>query len=324
MMTKSQVTVVAMLCIVLTTLLIRSDSFCPPQLLVNPSTNSLRPQEENHSINAGAVVKNKVRRKVFMVINTAAAYGARREAIRNSWLKRLNKLSPEYEGKFFCGDVDDEEESKALHEEAEKYNDLIILKTADQYKHIGTKVQAQFKYVMDNYDIDFLAKADDDCWLNVDLFITLSVTKNVTYLGRMFYNSPVVRGDDQNAENNVPKWLKKFPAYASGFMIVLSLDLVKLYIAPPIPVLKTVSDDTLMGLLFLPYNVNMMDDKRIYPFGFMDCREIDNILAIHYMLPACMNAFERNLTTGLSHCDTRGCYNSQPEMRRKLGPGYVT
>eukprot|EP00040_Diaphanoeca_grandis_P044787 m.271867 g.271867 ORF g.271867 m.271867 type:complete len:413 (+) comp97819_c0_seq1:438-1676(+) len=283
-------------------------------------------------------------RRLFIIINSHLGGERRRAAIREGWLKTLQTLfyhnntsndtlpmqPHQIEARFFVGSSSGKSVSKKqMHDvqiEIQTFNDVTVVEAQDEYQTLGTKVPLLYRHVTNNYDCDFVAKVDDDVYVNVRVFTSLinrmSTTKS--YLGRMFVNQPVAT-KGKNSEPGLPSWITKFPVYASGCATIISNDLAQLLANPPLTPMKMLNDDAFLGLLFLPFNVTYVNELRIFPWGFgpsdankYGCLEGRAFAALHYVMPVCTPAIHQNVTRGLPICNSQTCRVDQGGNRPRF------
>lgn len=257
-------------------------------------------------------------RKLFIIVNSYIGAERRRNASRGTWMKDLaakyGKASGgrymEVEARYFVGRVEDPRKMAATEAEIKAYGDLTILDFADGYASLGSKVPKIYEHVVANYNATFIAKVDDDTWVNIDVFPRFIETMKPerSYLGLMMEGMEILKGRHKNAENKLPASMKTFPPYASGCATIVTHDLAMLLGRPPIEPIKMVNDDAFLGILFFPFNIEFKSERRIHPWGIKQCLAPDRVGAIHYVPPGCFEKMSANISQGKPICNSHtGC-----------------
>ncbi len=88
---------------------------------------------------------------ILVAICSSHLHAARREAVRDTWLRRLPTT---IQARFFLGDGPNVTE-----------NDSVLFPVDDSYEALPAKVQAFFQHALEHYDFDYLFKCDEDTYL---------------------------------------------------------------------------------------------------------------------------------------------------------------
>lgn len=124
-------------------------------------------------------------RSLFIAINTAPGYFAKRESIRKTWARHLKHQSHLIgtAGFAFILGVNNGPNAtaiqKQLEQESATYGDIIQVDMMDNYYNITLKVSGLLNWIH-NYcsHVDFVLKVDDDVYVNVrNLATTLQTLK---------------------------------------------------------------------------------------------------------------------------------------------------
>jgi hypothetical protein len=256
--------------------------------------------------------------KLLIIVNSYMGAERRRDASRSTWMKDLaakyGKASGgerlEVEARYFVGRVEDPRKMALAEAEIKEHGDLTVLDFADGYASLGSKVPKIYEHVVANYNATYIAKVDDDTWVNVDVFpLFIETMKSErSYLGLMMEGMEILKGRHKNAENKLPASMKTFPPYASGCATVVTHDLAMLLGRPPIEPIKMVNDDAFFGILFFPFNIEFKTERRIHPWGIKQCLAPDRVGAVHYVPPGCFEKISANISQGKPICNSHsGC-----------------
>ena len=168
--------------------------------------------------------------EAFLGIYSANGNLAKREAIRNSWLKVVLARGLKYT--FFLGKnaVDTSEKARKVRREMAEYGDIVLLDIPEGYRYNSRKGVVFLNWIAENIDAKYLVKIDDDVyWRPGPLLDSLKEKSLVGYVWGFFdYISPVPRDEDDhfyNPEHVYP--FPTFPPYPRGVLRVLSMDIVR-------------------------------------------------------------------------------------------------
>eukprot|EP00035_Acanthoeca_spectabilis_P019552 m.428767 g.428767 ORF g.428767 m.428767 type:complete len:356 (+) comp16875_c0_seq1:834-1901(+) len=257
------------------------------------------------------------RRRLFVIINSYVGAEARRRAARATWVRTLkNTYQADADGnlaieaKFFVGSVPDKKQMDKIYVEQRTFQDLIVIDFHDGYSTLGEKVPLLYRETISRVNATYVMKVDDDTWVNVGVLpsVLARMKPTRTYMGLMMEGMEVLRGAHKNAENKLPQSMKHFPPYASGCFTIISADLAHLLAKPPIVPIKMVNDDAFFGILFFPFQVERVSEKRIHPWGVDRCTPAEAIVGIHYVPPTCFPKLSHNVSQGFPICNSKiGC-----------------
>lgn len=179
--------------------------------------------------NPAAVVAPLNVHHVFLIVIVVSApkNQARRQAVRNTWLKQCgaDKCRP----LFVVGSKHlDEETLRDLRRDASEHGDLLILPSVeDSYASLTNKVLTAFATVDEEWDFNYLLKVDDDSFVNLPALtreLENSNYKDGLYWGYFDGRAPVFK-NGKWAESNY-KLCDRYLPYALGGGYVLSANLV--------------------------------------------------------------------------------------------------
>lgn len=144
--------------------------------------------------------------KIFIGVFTTENNYIRRKIIRETYLK---KKPDDIILKFIIGKIKD----KSILEEIDEYHDIISL---DIKENMNKGKTFEYFYtiseIFEKYPLDFVIKADDDSYLNLDLIKKdLSITpSNMTYWGYLVANS-FMGGECYGLSFDLVKWIHNSP-----------------------------------------------------------------------------------------------------------------
>lgn len=267
------------------------------------------------------------RTRVFIACITAQTDRAvrQRERVRETWLGQIKTQFNSYEvdAMFFVGiavpDKGDIKKGRAIPKiapqvlaEMEEHNDIVVVDAPDTYAGLINKVRTVLQWIDNDREIEYAAKFDDDCYVNVQQLLNeLRPLPPVrTYYGNMMAGGKVLR-TTRNAEPNLPRSMDWYPPYASGAGYALSADLVKAVAYPAVQLVDMVNEDAHLGIVLLPFNVNRVSTKKIHAHGIGDCVPLNMMVAVHYVKDKtpydCFKDIHANVTKGLPICKSRYC-----------------
>lgn len=167
---------------------------------------------------------------LLVLVLTGVKGVARREAVRNTWIKETRTLQPKVDMRFVIG-IDGLQGSDLLllQSEQRQFKDLLLLPDVlDVYHNLTLKVRNAYVWIAQNAKFSYVLKTDDDTFIAVaPLLEELSMRSQPQrlYWGYMHTNYPVLK-DQRNAELN---WFlcRTYIPYASGAGYILSSDAIQ-------------------------------------------------------------------------------------------------
>lgn len=263
------------------------------------------------------------RTRVFIACITAQTDRAvrQRSRVRETWLGQVKAQfnSDEVDAMFFVGIAVPEKKdpnrpkiSDQVLQEMKDHNDIVVVDAPDTYAGLINKVRTVLQWIDNDRDIEYAAKFDDDCYVNVQLLLNelRAIPPVRTYFGNMMAGGKVLR-TTRNAEPNLPRSMDWYPPYASGAGYALSSDLVKLVAYPAVKLVDMVNEDAHLGIVLLPFDVHRVATKKIHSHGIGACIPTDQMIAVHYVKDKtpydCFVDIHKNVTEGLPICKSRYC-----------------
>jgi hypothetical protein len=262
--------------------------------------------------------------KLFVACITAQTDRAmkQRSKIRQTWLGQIKKeyTFEEMDAFFFIGRADRSckgckdrpEVDPAVLEEQRTFGDLIIVDCPDTYAGLINKVRTVVQWILNDRSVEYVAKFDDDCYVNVPALLA-DISKyppERLYYGNMMSGGKVLR-TTRNGEPNLPRSMDWYPPYASGAGYVLSQDLVHAVAFPAVQLVDMVNEDAHLGILMLPFDVERVSTKKIHAHGVSVCTPVEQVIAVHYVKDKsqfdCMMDIHTNVTKGEPICKSRYC-----------------
>ena len=227
--------------------------FMPP---ASSPTSLLSTQQSNEKLlqhKTTLIITTSCRRPYFLlVLVSSAPFNAqRRRDIRLTWGVD-SVLDPRWKTFFLVAQTRNQTESDALFKEDERSRDLI---RADHYEHYWNqtlKIQMAFEWASTYCNFSFLLKMDDDTFVNVKRLISvlakLEIPNERLYMGHCF-KGPVVKRRGKWKVSYEDYNQTFYPDFCSGYGIVLSFDVVHLFVDlyAVVPWFKI--DDVYIGML---------------------------------------------------------------------------
>ena len=170
---------------------------------------------------------------MFIGVLSAPQYFDRRAGVREAWFQEVRKLN--MDSKFFLGRHKDENINKQVQEEAEKYQDVVIVPMDDDYYSITQKTAAIFVYAHYHYDAKYIMKCDDDTYVfaaKILSFLQGIAKQEYIYTGTVSMHAQPSR--DPHSQWYVPTTEMKenhYPPFAHGPGYVVSQDLSDFFVA---------------------------------------------------------------------------------------------
>jgi len=224
------------------------------------------------------------RLKLLVFVLTAPKAKVLRDGIRETWVS----LAPEVATvtvRFAIGRITDSEIEKELEAEQQLHGDIHRTESDEGYMQISAKV---LRFIAESvelgYVFDYIIKADDDTWLQLDVLAQELLTKprKKFYWGNIYTNNPRFKNpSDLWYEPNY--FSDHYPSYATGGTgYVLSADLAQ-WIARNKDdfVIFTGNEDAMVGTWCAAHRgVPAVHDHRfIQVYGTEQCMDIP--LGVH-------------------------------------------
>lgn len=122
--------------------------------------------------------------KLFVAVISAPHYFHKRTVIRQTWLRHLLQQTDFgsvnlIRFAFILGLTDNQEIQKRIDLENAMYGDILQIEMFDDYYNLTLKVVGLLNWINDNCSaVDFVFKADDDVYVNVQNLVTVLKTLN--------------------------------------------------------------------------------------------------------------------------------------------------
>jgi hypothetical protein len=135
------------------------------------------------------------------------------------------------------GNDENLDSNSTLRQEANEFNDLIMVDVNDKYDKILEKNLAAFDWVLDNcQNVIFVIKLDDDVFVNLNLLIRRLLTHKElnSNIGNFTYCNMITKA--RPVRNKKSKWgvdsniysFDFYPPYCEGFAYITNIDTLKL------------------------------------------------------------------------------------------------
>eukprot|EP00035_Acanthoeca_spectabilis_P014051 m.266373 g.266373 ORF g.266373 m.266373 type:complete len:404 (-) comp16036_c0_seq25:4871-6082(-) len=272
------------------------------------------------------------RTKIFIGILSCQADKAaqQRSHVRRTWLGQLQTdyNTTQLASRFFIGRHSASTlMSVAVREEMAVHNDIVVLDVNDAFVALPAKVEAMFNWVATHHPSDYVAKVDDDTYVNLEQLLSEidPLPRQLLYYGSM-RAGPVVRTKGhRNAEPWLPAAMTSFAPYAGGTGYVLSWDLVQVVAFPRLPHLRMLNEDAYIGQLLLPYDIYRYHSNQIMSDRFFDCIPAADLTLLHLSQiigdGQFMEKVHTNITAQLPVCKARfsGVLNCSFDFPRPSG-----
>eukprot|EP01083_Nonionella_stella_P151037 482172_1 len=95
----------------------------------------------------------------------------KRDAIRKTWMN-FAREDTRMKAFFFCGFEDGQPTPELINEQSEN-GDIVFYDGIDEYVNLGNKTLALVMYAKENFQFDYLMKADDDTFIRLDRILSI-------------------------------------------------------------------------------------------------------------------------------------------------------
>ena len=146
-------------------------------------------------ITLDSVVKYNRVYKLLVLVSSHSRNSWRRRWIRSLWGNKTIWSEKSWRLVFVTGLEDDDEVMTGLKEEAQKYKDILIEDVIEDFYQLAKKVIIGLTWASHNINFEYLLKADDDIFINIDNAIQFA-NKNTSpegYFGNVVVNNLVER-----------------------------------------------------------------------------------------------------------------------------------
>lgn len=239
----------------------------------------------------------------------------RRDAIRETWMKRYRDNTAEVVVKFSIGiEGLSSNDVKKLTLENTAHGDLLLLPDLhDSYNNLTRKLLQSFVSLYNHYKFSYLLKCDDDVFVVLDTVLRelKERTSNQSYYwGYHYKRSPVLK--EGKWEEN--KWFlcDTYLPYAAGGGYLLSKDLVRRLVLNSDGLVLYNNEDVSIGTWLSPYNVYRHHDVRFNTHP-VSSKCSDSQIVIAEKSTEAMFAMQRSLDEGKGLCSSEIKKNSAKE-----------
>ena len=210
-------------------------------------------------------VKIKKNWKLIVLVLSVLNGKTRRDAIRETWMKKYRENVSDVFVKFSIGtDGLSSQDMKKLTLEDATYDDLLLLPHLhDSYNNLTRKVLQSFVALDKLYNSTYLLKCDEDSFVNMDAILRLLNQRRSNqkyYWGYFFKNAEVL----MTGKWRETKWFlcNTYLPYAAGGGYILSHDLVRLLAVNSDNLILYNCEDISVGTWLSPFDIERHHDER--------------------------------------------------------------
>ena len=228
---------------------------------------------------------------LLILVSSAPSNLQRRKDIRGTWGVDT-AIKPRWKTVFLVAQTRIQSESDSLFQENDAFGDLVRADYLDHYWNQTFKIQMGFEWAARYCNFSFLLKMDDDSFANPKGLISFlnepSTPKEKLYMGQLYTNQIAHRSG---------KWKVSFeeyreyayPNFCPGFGIVLSPDVVHLFVELFKVVPKFRLDDVYIALLAVKVGVTPVGSPRFNVNGpSQECVPNKQFLVWHGVTGQCL------------------------------------
>ena len=273
---------------------------------------SVTANNSNSTSNSTISSSSSERYKFIVFIITAPDHADHRAVLREkswagyNWKGKNGRPVEGWKYMFVVGRSESQKLMSRLEKEAEIYKDLIIADNLDSYHNLVLKVLWILDHSLHNYDYDYLIKADDDTFINIQLlneYVSRLKYKKLFYGGVKVVQSQVFRKGRYGVSKEL--WEPDvYSPYCSGSGYILGSDsvreMLRVYNTGVQPVFFV--EDAYMGAL--AYHSGIIKPEHINGFYWHQkygCSD-KNALLMHYVKLEMLENFMNRYIQGKSYC----------------------
>ena len=229
---------------------------------------------------------------LLILVSSAPSNFQRRRDIRQTW-GFDTALKPRWKTVFLVAQTQNQNESNSLLKECETFGDLIRADYLDHYWNQTLKIQMGFEWAARYCKFSFLLKMDDDVFLNTKTLLSLLNTpttpREKLYMGRVHKNPLVERRGKWKISKEEFNGTH-YPSFCPGFGIVLSPDVVDMFVDLFDVLPKFRLDDVYIGMLANKTGVTPIHNPNfeVWPTPKTKCRWKNSTLARHAVTGDCL------------------------------------
>ena len=188
---------------------------------------------------------------LLILVSSAPFNVQRRKDIRRTWGVDT-AINYRWKTVFLVAKTRNESKSDLLLQENDAFGDLVRADFFEHYWNQTLKIQMGFEWAARYCNFSFLLKADDDVFVNPKGLIALLKDPNTPpaklYMGELYTNNKPFRGGKWKV--SYKEYNKTdYPDFCPGFGIVLSTDVVHLFVDLFEVIPKFRLDDVYIGML---------------------------------------------------------------------------
>ena len=229
---------------------------------------------------------------LLILVSSAPSNFQRRKDIRQTW-GFDTALKPRWKTVFLVAQTQNQKESDSLLKEDETFGDLVRADYYDHYWNQTLKIQMGFEWAARYCKFSFLLKIDDDTFLNTKTMLSLLNTpttpREKLYMGRVRKNPWVQRrGKWSVSEKEFNR--THYPSFCPGFGLVLSPDVVDMFVDLFDVLPKFRLDDVYIGMLANKAGVIPIHNPgfEVRPSPETKCKWINSTLVRHAVTGDCL------------------------------------
>ena len=222
--------------------------------------------------------------KLLVLVTSHPGSFTRRKLIRETWGRHLNQ-HPNYDFRtfFVTGKTNNSEEMNSLKNESNIYKDLVLGNFQEHFYNLSLKVQVGFEWSYKHCSSDFVLKADDDVFINMNSIfqklLSNDIQKEKLFLGSANIQSWVSRKGKYKVK--LEEYEDPFyPDYCGGGAFIFSSDVVK-EIIPYMLQNPFKIDDVYIGMLALNAGVKVRYDPNFRLLEDGSCQYYNELMAHH-------------------------------------------
>ncbi|XP_058845984.1 beta-1,3-galactosyltransferase 5-like [Acipenser ruthenus] len=206
---------------------------------------------------------------LLILVTSAPWHIEQRNAIRNTWAKKLGEETSSWQALFLIGQPSEMGISSDILQEHRIFGDILVGNYADSYRNLTLKVMHGLRWSVEHCEPQYILKTDDDCFVNTDRLARFLADYNVVKTG-LYVGSLFAEGKRHVIRDPLSKWYvsredyweDEYPPYASGIGYVLSLDAATRIMkaaehVPPVPM-----EDAYVGILAKEAEITVRSSAR--------------------------------------------------------------
>ncbi|XP_057473148.1 hydroxyproline O-galactosyltransferase GALT6-like [Actinidia eriantha] len=226
--------------------------------------------------------------ELFIGILSAGNHFAERMAVRKSWMQHRLIKSSNVVARFFVALHARKEVNVELKNEAEFFDDIVIVPYMDNYDLVVLKTIAISEYGVNAVSANYIMKCDDDTFVRVDAVIkeVKKVPDNKSfYIGNInYYHKPLRYGKWAVTYEEWPE--EVYPPYANGPGYIVTSDIARFIVSEfkkhKLRLFKM--EDVSMGMWVEQFN-SSRPVEYVHSLKFCQFGCIEDYFTAHYQSP---------------------------------------